>query len=474
MTAALDVRRRLDWGSGGLRFTSLRVGGQWSRRSRDYRRRDRRAALRNEADGIAGLFDAAVPADVFSDLVGARPGPWIVSDFARVRAAFAAPGERADVVFRPGDLVATGTDLQNSYGVQERVGAAYARLDFEGSGAGLTWSGNAGLRLVRARTHVEGARMIDAQGRAEVRPVAHDSRDAQMLPSLNLAADFGDGRMLRLAASRSLTRPSLADLRASTVPASVLISAIAVHGQAAVDRPEPGVIFSGVGGNPALTPYLATNLDLSYEITGRRTSFSLAVFHKTIDDFIQTETATETLVFETRTSVAVQADVLMARPRNVGRAKIDGLEMGLHQRLPGGLGVWANATWTHSRLGNDERLTGVSDLAWSINPYLGARACGGEPVVVMALGLPVRGGPSGRRRLGLRRRAGRLYGRPGDLPDRPADTIVYRGDQPDGHARPGLRRLHGAAAPAGLGRSTVCDRAGIQLVARPTAKIRPT
>jgi len=370
MTAALDVRRRLDWGSGGLRFTSLRVGGQWSRRSRDYRRRDRRAALRNEADGIAGLFDAVVPADVFSDLVGARPGPWIVSDFARVRAAFATSGERADVVFRPVDLVATGTDLQNSYGVQERVGAAYARLDFEGSGAGLTWSGNAGLRLVRARTHVEGARMIDAQGRAEVRPVAHDSRDAQMLPSLNLAADFGDGRMLRLAASRSLTRPSLADLRASTVPASVLISAIAVHGQAAVDRPEPGVIFSGVGGNPALTPYLATNLDLSYEITGRRTSFSLAVFHKTIDDFIQTETATETLVFETRTSVAVQADVLMARPRNVGRAKIDGLEMGLHQRLPGGLGVWANATWTHSRLGNDERLTGVSDLAWSINPYL--------------------------------------------------------------------------------------------------------
>ena len=66
------------------------------------------------------------------------------------------------------------------------------------------------------------------------------------------------------------------------------------------------MIFSGVGGNPALTPYLATNLDLSYEITGRRTSFSLAVFHKTIDDFIQTETATETLVFETRTSVAVR------------------------------------------------------------------------------------------------------------------------------------------------------------------------
>ncbi|WP_292075074.1 MULTISPECIES: TonB-dependent receptor [unclassified Brevundimonas] len=370
MTAALDVRRLLDRGSGPLRFTGLRLGTQWGRRSRDYQRRDRRAVLRNEADGIVGLFDATVAADVFSDLVGARPGPWIVSDFARVRAAFATPDARADVVFRPGDLVATGTDLQNSYGVQERVDAAYARLDFEGSGAGLVWSGNAGLRLVRARTHVEGARMIEAQGRAEVRPVAHDSCDTRLLPSLNLAADMGDGRTLRLAASRSLTRPSLADLRASTVPASVLISAISVRGQAAVDRPEPGVIFSGVGGNPALTPYLATSLDLSYEITGRRTSFSVAVFHKTIDDFIQAEAATETLVFETRTGVAVHADVLMSRPRNVGRARIDGVEMGVHQRLAGGLGVWANATWTHSRLAGGERLTGVSDLAWSINPYL--------------------------------------------------------------------------------------------------------
>ncbi|MFN3837085.1 MAG: hypothetical protein ACK4MI_05150 [Brevundimonas sp.] len=52
------------------------------------------------------------------------------------------------------------------------------------------------------------------------------------------------------------------------------------------------------------------------------------------------------------------------------RHPINGLKAGVHQRLGGGLGVWASATWSHSRLSDGGRLTSVSDLAWSINPYL--------------------------------------------------------------------------------------------------------
>lgn len=370
VTAVLDARRTLDRTWGGLRLSAVQMGGQFSARSRDYQRRDRRAALRPNQGDIAALYDGVTPQDVFSDLIAARPGPWITPAFDRLRAAFVLPGERDDVVFAPGDLTPTGSDLQNSYGVEERVAAAYVRADFDGRGGGLSYFGNAGLRLVGTRTHVEGARMAGVGGVAQVTPLTHDGEDAILLPSLNLAFDIADDAVVRLAASRTITRPSLADLRASTVPASVLVSAIYQYGQAAVDDPEPGVIFSGIGGNPELTPYVSTNLDLSYEITGRRTSFSLALFHKTIRDFIQATWAVETLTFETRAGAAVQAPVLMSRPRNVGQARIDGLEAGLHHRLGGGLGVWASATWTDSRLADGERLTGVSDLAWSINPYL--------------------------------------------------------------------------------------------------------
>lgn len=369
-TAFLDARRKLDRTWSGLRLTAVQTGARFSVRGRDYRRRDRRAVLRDSASDIADLYDGFTPGDVFSDLIAIRPGPWTTPDFERLRAAFTLAGERDDVVFRPDDLIPTGSDLQNSYRVEERVAAAYVRVDFDGAAAGLAYFGNAGLRLAGTGAHVEGARMVGVDGAAQIMPLAHDGGDAVLLPSLNLAIDVSNGAVLRLAASRTITHPSLADLRASTVPASVLVSAIYERGQAAVDAPEPGVIFSGVGGNPDLTPYVSTNLDLSYEVTTRQTSFSIALFHKTIDDFIQATSATETLTFETRAGAAVQAPVVMSRPRNVGRAQIDGLEAGVHRRLGGGLGVWASATWTDSRLADGERLTGVSDLAWSINPYL--------------------------------------------------------------------------------------------------------
>lgn len=370
VTGVFDAQRSLDLTWGGVRISAMRLGAQVSDRRRDYDRRDRRAALRPENTGIAAFYTAATPGDVFADLVAARATPWTIADFASLRRAFHVPGETEDIVFRPGELSPTGADQQNSYAVGERVAAAYARLDFDGQAVGRPFFGNLGARLVTTRTHVEGARLDSVDGRAQVRPVAFDGDHEVILPSFNLAFDLDEASILRLAASRSITRPSLADLRASTVPASVLASAVYERGAAAFTDPQDGVIFSGVGGNPSLTPYVSTNFDLSYEVTRRRTSFSLAWFHKTIDDFIRTVGAPEVLIFETRDGPIVEAEILMARPRNAGRARIDGLEFGVHHRLPAGLGVWASATWTESRLDDGGRLTGVSDWAWTVSPYL--------------------------------------------------------------------------------------------------------
>ena len=370
LTFVVDAERALDVRWSSLRLSRLTLGVQASQRSRDYDRRDRRATSLGTDDGLAGLYLGTTPDDVFADLVADRAAPWIVADFDRLRSAFAAPGGFGDIVFRPGDIVPTGADLQNSYAVEEEVRAAYVRLDLDGALGGRPVFGAAGLRLVTTRTRVEGARLEAVDETALVRPVSFEGRHDILLPSLNLALDLDAASVLRVAASRSITRPSLADLRASTVPASVLVSAIYERGAEAITDPEDGVIFSGVGGNPGLTPYVATNFDLSYEVTRRRTSYSLAYFHKRIDDFVQTVEAPERLTFETRQGPAVEAEVLMARPQNVGVAIIDGVELGLHHRLAPGLGLWASATWTDSRLDDGGRLTGVSDWAWSVSPYL--------------------------------------------------------------------------------------------------------
>ena len=371
LTLMADARRGLNIDAGLIRLSEVRLGLQVSDRSRDYQRRDREAVLRPGAVFTADFMGVRTPKGVFDGLIGQHPGGWATADFARFRDAFIIPNEHDGIMVLPRDLTPTGADLQNSYAVSERVGAAYVRLDFDGSAGTAPFFGNFGLRAVSTRTGVDGA-LLEAgpQGALAIRPVSHAGEATLLLPSANIAFDLDPHRRLRLAASRTMTRPSLADLRLATAPASMLVSSIYERGQAEINDPSPGTIFSGIGGNPALKPYVSTNLDLSYEWSFTDGALSVAVFHKRIDDFIALVAAPEVLIFETRAGPLVQAQVSMLRPRNLGRAESRGLELGLHKKLASGFGLWASATWTDSRGPNGEtRLTGVSDLAYSINPF---------------------------------------------------------------------------------------------------------
>ena len=370
VTLLMDARRPLDRHLGPVRLISLRLGGQFSERDRDYQRRDRMAALRPGFIDMIEAYDGQTPGDVFEDLITHRSAPWTTAGAHWYRDAFFLPGERDNVIFRPRELAPTGADLQNSYRVGEQVTAAYVRLDVDAMAGPWPASGNLGLRLVDIRTEVDGSILGMDGGLLQVQPVTYAGTHDVWLPSANLAIELDAVSLLRLAASRSITRPSLADLRSATVPASVLVAAIYERGQAEIDNPSPGIIFSGVGGNPHLSPYVATNFDIAYERTVPRGSFSAALFHKRIDDFIQTLAAPEVLTFETRAGSPVQAEVMMSRPRNVGRARVDGLELGLHQKFDGGFGFWASATWTDSRIvGSNTDLLGVSELSYSLNPF---------------------------------------------------------------------------------------------------------
>ena len=370
VTALVDVRRPLDVSMGVMNLTDVRLGAQISDRSRDYQRRDREAALRPGAAVTPAFLGSQFHDGVFDPLIERHPGRWAAADFDLFQNAFLISGESDILAVSPDALVPTGTDLQNSYAVGERVGAVYGRVDFEGQGAGTPFFGNLGLRLVTTRTQVNGAFLNAGQnGIAAIRPVSHTGADTALLPSLNIAFDFDQGRRLRLAASRTMTRPSLADLRLATVPASSLVSAIYERGQAEIDAPSPGSIFTGVGGNPDLSPYMSTNLDASYEWSFPQGALSVAVFHKRIDDFIGLVEAPEMLVFETRAGPLVRAEVLMSRPANLGRATSRGLEVGLHRRLLSGFGLWASGTFTDGEGPAGRGLAGVSRLAYSINPF---------------------------------------------------------------------------------------------------------
>ncbi|TXI89067.1 MAG: TonB-dependent receptor, partial [Cupriavidus sp.] len=375
-TGLIAAERAIDWRVGPLRFERLRLGGQLTDRGRDFQRRDREAQPHPGTIVDAGFFDVAAPRAAFDRLLASRPPAWTAADFTAFRERFYLPGEADGVVVDAKDLIPTGADLQGSYKVGERILAAYGRLDFSASVLGRAASGNVGVRVAGTRTDVAGSLQgVSGAGYMEVKPVRYAGSHAVVLPSANLAIQLTDDWRLRLAASRSITRPSLADLRSATVPASSLVSILYQRGQAEIDNPSPGTLFSGVGGNPELKPYLATNFDLSLEREFEGFGgVSLAGFHKSIDDFIVVSAQPERLAFATRAGPPVVATVMMSRPRNAGQARVTGLEAAYSRRFAHGLGVWSSATWVDAISRNEEgrrgRLNGVSRLSYSISPFI--------------------------------------------------------------------------------------------------------
>ncbi|KAK0349808.1 hypothetical protein LTR94_031586, partial [Friedmanniomyces endolithicus] len=175
----------------------------------------------------------------------------------------------------------------NSYRVEEQVAALYVRLDFDGQAAARPYFGNAGLRMVRTRTHVEGARMVDADGAAQVLPLTHDGEDAILLPSLNLKANLTDQLILRFAASKNMSPPSFSQLNSTF--------SISPAYQNAGDVVPTGVGTGTSNGNALLKPEKVTQYDVALEWYFSPIGYLYGtVFKKDITDLIFSVSNTET------------------------------------------------------------------------------------------------------------------------------------------------------------------------------------
>jgi TonB-dependent receptor len=381
-TGLFDLSRKLDFGGDAFRLGELRVGGQYTDRSRDYQRRDRVMTARAGVTVDGSFLDYRLNDNVFDETIQNGIGPWMSFNRGKFMNAFVVPnGEYNGAEPQSDDLVATGADMQQSYFVGEKVKALYGRADFESQLGGKSVSGNFGVRWVSTDTTVKGTLLTATTGAGGavttvITPKTFEGSYDKFLPSLNVKVDLTDQLLLRLAASRSLTRPSLADLRTATVPNSSLISDVYERGQLALDQAAASSKV-GVGGNPELMPYTSTNFDASLEwYFSKFGGVSVAAFHKDISDFIGAIARPETVVFSTRTGQTLTSDLLITRPQNIGDAKISGVEFGASYKLDLGLGIAASATFTNSEgeiqtaAGTTKaKLQGVSDTSYSISPF---------------------------------------------------------------------------------------------------------
>jgi iron complex outermembrane receptor protein len=218
--------------------------------------------------------------------------------------------------------------------IRERSDTAYLMGRFD---AGAL-DGSLGLRLVHTRSSLDGSRTVQPSGRIEPLRIEHDTTDA--LPSLNLRWAWTPALLLRMATSRTITRPGFDQLSPSL---------------SLLRNPITPSLNQGMAGNPELRPMRSKNLDLAIEhYAGPASAVHATLFMKRVDGFPSSHSAPETHDGET---------YQVTRPRNSGDARIDGVELGgqhFFDGLPGawrGLGLQANATWIDSR--TDDRLLGA-------------------------------------------------------------------------------------------------------------------
>ncbi|HEY0502400.1 MAG TPA: TonB-dependent receptor [Lysobacter sp.] len=247
-----------------------------------------------------------------------------------------------------------------AFGLEERSSAAYVQLNLSGE----RWTGNVGMRFVRTEEDVTNYVNADASDPAAITTSAFgpfkrlETKNVykDWLPSANLKLDITDDVVLRLAATRTMTRPDF----------SALAGAVSLLPPATVDG-----VGSGTGGNPNLKPILSTNLDATLEwYYGERALLSVGAFSMNIDNYVSLDRIRQQYLtidqLHPAPGVMVNYDVVV--PVNTN-AKVQGVELAWEQPFGEYFGAFANYTYAEGDTDDGQPMLGTSENTYNVGAY---------------------------------------------------------------------------------------------------------
>jgi TonB-dependent receptor len=244
------------------------------------------------------------------------PGNIISIDYARLV---------NDVLNQSGSPLNPTIKSTASFEVEESIVAAYVMTNFY---FGDTVSGNLGLRYATTDQTSSGTAKDSEIGEF---PVEFNSDYSELLPSLNLRWEATEEVIVRFAAYKSLTRPNLSDI-APAFDANF------------------GTL-TGKSGNPNISPFTATNLDLGLEwYFADESALTIAYFRKDLNGLVESNT-TDIPLPDPDGQIQL---VSVTAPVNGKSAEVTGWEIGFTSPftfLPEqfeGAGISINATFANS------------------------------------------------------------------------------------------------------------------------------
>ena len=306
----LSVKRDLEGFFGG--FTG---GVNYTERSKDVAKNEDRILMTKDA---AGNFVRSIPASV----VGTPFDMGWAGLPAVLRVDVPALVQSGTVTLEEGQF---SKWVANNSNVNEKITTAFGKLDIDSGFAGVGLRGNLGLQAVHAQQSSEG---WEYRGNDEAPdPKLLFKRTGgtsytDVLPSLNLVADFKNSWIARFGAAITIVRPNIVDMRAGT-------STPAVKGDLA-GTPHAGEWTTAYSGNPNLKPWRASGFDLSVErYFGKRSYVAVAAFRKNLLSYVHNQlTAVDASGFPQVAPPGVTPKPIapLIQPMNGSGGKVEGYE----------------------------------------------------------------------------------------------------------------------------------------------------
>ena len=247
----------------GAFFTSLDFGARFSDRTKSQH-----YYQWYEEPGAAGSSGITIPASMLSEfsLKGLDVPDILTGNFGQIAKYVYGGYTQPSDAFLP----------SNSWKVQEDDLEAYLKTDFRQDIGDVTMTGDAGVRVVSVRTVSDGYQQMN--GSSTYTPDSEGYHYTDALPSLNLNFSLTENTKLRFGVARVMSRPPLDELRA---------------GRSLYDTILP---YTGTAGNPRLNPFLASQVDVSYEWYFHPESLlAVAAYYKDVDTNIGYKTDTATI-----------------------------------------------------------------------------------------------------------------------------------------------------------------------------------
>ncbi|HEU0276708.1 MAG TPA: TonB-dependent receptor [Rhodanobacteraceae bacterium] len=252
-----------------------------------------------------------------------------------------------------------------TWNVSLRESKGYAQANFGGDLAGLPFTGNFGLRVIRTdlgvTQHLTGATQPYGLYQLDAGEVYTNRTYTDWLPAINFALDVTSELKVRLAASKNMMPLSLSQWGGGL---TLFYGAQTLANGKLIDA----VLGGNSNGNPDLNPWRSTNYDVSAEYYfGHGGLVSLDLFDIEVASFV-TETGVQNCGLPDEDGIVRGRCVVINEPAQGQGQQLKGAEAGYRQAFSGapGLlshtGITVNGTFSPSN-------TGAKDLAGNDVPF---------------------------------------------------------------------------------------------------------